>query len=251
MAKALGVDLAYCNEVVADGYQVMKAGGVTFAYIRISQGNRILDDHFDTHWAGTKAAGIPRGVYHMYEPLVPAPKQMDYILKKYPADAELPFSLDVEIDLQATNAYLINDVGNFLNLLEQHLGRKPIIYTGKWWWEPNMSPAPSWVGNYDFWIASYPYAAGRVDLTWEQLPSYLPTGWAPEVTNGRKPIIWQFSGDKFCLPGIVGALDLNMFDGDENAMRQWAGLPAVKPTLTLEERLVILEAEARTRGWKV
>jgi len=251
MAKALGVDLAYCNEVAADGYQVMKAGGVTFAYIKFTQGNRIMDDHFDAHWAGTKVAGIPRGVYHIYEPLVPAAKQMEYILKKYPADAELPFALDVEIDLQATNAYLIDDVGNFLNLLEQQFKRKPIIYTGKWWWEPNMSPAAPWVGNYDFWIASYPYAAGRVDLTWEQLPTILPTGWAPAVTNGRKPIIWQFSGDKFFLPGISGALDLNMFDGDENTMRQWASLPIVKPPLTLEERLVLLEAEARTRGWKV
>ena len=182
---------------------------------------------------------------------MPAAQQMDYLKAIYPSDAELPVALDVEIDLQATNQYLITDVGNFLKLLEQQLAKKPIIYTGKWWWEPNMSPAPAWVSNYDFWLASYPYAPGRVDITWEVLPTVLPTGWAQPVTNGRKPLIWQFSGDKFVLPGVVGPIDLNLFDGDENAMRKWAGLPDVKPPLTLEQRLALLEAEARLHGWNV
>jgi lysozyme len=251
MTKVLGVDLAYCNVIADGGYQVMYDGGVRFAYIKQTQGNRIYDSQFDKHWKGVSDTKILRGVYHVYEPLVLAKQQMNFINPVCPLSAELPFALDVEIDLQATNAYLLKEVHDFLVLLEEHFGRKPIIYTGKWWWEPNMSPAAPWVGNYDFWIASYPYAAGRVDLTWEQLPTILPTGWAPAVTNGRKPIIWQFSGDKFFLPGISGALDLNMFDGDENTMRQWASLPIVKPPLTLEERLVLLEAEARTRGWKV
>jgi GH25 family lysozyme M1 (1,4-beta-N-acetylmuramidase) len=184
---------------------------------------------------------------------------MKYILDNCPSPRawELPFALDVEIDLQATNIYLKNDVGNFLTLLEQNFGRKPVIYSGNWWWQPNMSPPASWVGNYDFWLASYPYAAGRVDSTWEELPSHFPDGWNEDrwiapVPNGRRPKIWQFSGDKFWLPGINGALDLNLFDGDEAALRQWAGLeppPPVPPTL--EERVVKLETEARTRGWEV
>jgi len=254
MSRVLGVDLAYCNIVAGGGYEAMYDGGVRFAYIKLTQGNRIKDHHFDGHWAGCEEAGILRGPYHVYEPLVPAAKQFDYILAQAPDFGELPFALDVEIDLQATNAYLIHEVGNFLNLLTTEFTRKPIIYTGNWWWQPNMSPPASWVGNYDFWLASYPYAAGRVDTIWQELTTYIPdeSRWVASISGGRRPRIWQFSGDKFWLPGINGALDLNLFDGDEAALRQWAGLePPPPPAPTLEERVNRLEAVARERGWEV
>lgn len=257
--NAIGVDLAYCNEVQPGGYDLMKKGGVSFAYIKITQGNRIYDDHFETNWAGTKAAGILRGVYHVYEPIATAQQQIDCIASHLPADAELPLVLDVEIDLQVSSAYLLNDVSNLLQLAESTFQRKPVIYTGRWWWEPNMTPAPAWAANYDYWLASYPFAPGKVNLTWEQLPSILPSGWADPVTSGRRPMIWQFSGDKFVLPGVNGALDLNLFDGDENTLRRWAGQPETESTApgkttpagTTKDRLARLEAEARRHGWDI
>jgi lysozyme len=249
--NTLGVDLSYCNEVNPDGYAVMKTGGVRFAYIKVTQGVRIYDNLFESHWANSKAAGILRGVYHMYEPLASSDDQVNFLKSHYPADSELPLALDVEIDLQATNDYLIKDIGNFLKLAEQTFQRRPIIYTGSWWWEPNMSPTPGWAAGYDFWLASYPYAPGKVEITWEQLPNYLPSGWVQPVSGGRKARIWQFSGDKFSLPGVQGALDLNMFDGDEAALRAWAGVAPLPITPTMEERLAKLEAEARAHGWNV
>jgi GH25 family lysozyme M1 (1,4-beta-N-acetylmuramidase) len=141
----------------------------------------------------------------------------------------LPFALDVEIDLQATNASLINAVDRLLVLLWNEYGSKPIIYTGRWWWNYNMTPAELWMSEYDFWCAQYPYAAGRVDLTWGALSSILPTGWTQPVTGGKTPVIWQFSGDKFFFPGVGGALDLNLFNGNEAAFRVWAKAAPLEP----------------------
>ena len=36
--------------------------------------------------------------------------------------------------------------------------------------------------------------------------------------------MWQFSGDKFVLPGVSTALDLNFFHGSEKELREWLGL---------------------------
>ena len=47
---------------------------------------------------------------------------------------------------------------------------------------------------------------------------------------------WQFSGDKFVLPGCQSPLDLNFFHGDLPALQGWLGRVPL-PELTLEEKI--------------
>ena len=37
-----------------------KASGVSFAFIKATEGGDRIDDYFDEHWRATRAAGIPR-----------------------------------------------------------------------------------------------------------------------------------------------------------------------------------------------
>jgi GH25 family lysozyme M1 (1,4-beta-N-acetylmuramidase) len=61
---------------------------------------------------------------------------------------------------------------------------------------------------------------------------------------------WQFSGDKFYLPGVKGAIDLNYFNGSEAELHAFVDRQQVAATVvTLEERLLRLEEAARLRGW--
>jgi lysozyme len=38
-----------------------KAAGISFAFIKATEGGDRVDDYFHEHWRGAKAAGVPRG----------------------------------------------------------------------------------------------------------------------------------------------------------------------------------------------
>ena len=41
-----------------------KANGISFAFIKATEGGDRFDEYFDEHWRRTKAAGIPRAADH-------------------------------------------------------------------------------------------------------------------------------------------------------------------------------------------
>ena len=42
----------------------MRESGVSFAFIKATEGGDRVDDMFESHWRGARAAGVPRGAYH-------------------------------------------------------------------------------------------------------------------------------------------------------------------------------------------
>ncbi len=251
----IGVDVAYCNDVSptgtgsVDGFRAMKAGGVEYAFIKVSQGNTIYDVNFEDHWAGAKEAGLLRGAYHVYHPAVKYALQAEWIKKHYMGDGELPLVLDAEIDLGYSNDYLIGEINGLLEMLKSAF-KRVIIYTGAWWWNQNMTPSKAWMSTYDYWLASYPYTPGATVVTWEQLRLMLPTtSWVKPVMGGKEALFWQWSGDKYTLPGVKGKLDVDLFKGSKNDLLVWAGINPEE--LTIEQRLTKLEVEARNRGWNL
>ena len=64
---------------IADGFDVsshqtrvdwgrVKSDGISFAYIKATEGTGFVDPRFGAYWAGAKAAGLPRGAYHFARP---------------------------------------------------------------------------------------------------------------------------------------------------------------------------------------
>ena len=64
-----------------------KSSGVSFAFIKATEGGDRIDDYFDEHWATTKAAGVPRSAYHFYYFCRPAAEQARLV---HPERAERP-----------------------------------------------------------------------------------------------------------------------------------------------------------------
>ncbi len=219
--QALAVDIAYCN--IIDDYEQFVQNGVGIALIKLSQGAEIYDKLFDTHWHKCKQAGMLRGAYHIFDPRARPLEQLNWINRYYPAvEADLPIAIDCEdlpgLDLSTySNAALIQQIGNLWGLLAQEYGKKPIIYTGGWWWNAHMTPAPAWIQEADFWVTDYThFEEGRVDVTWADFK----TQWLPVVENFGEPVTggpavtWtQISGDKFCFPGVRGPVDIDLFNG--------------------------------------
>jgi len=59
-----GIDAArFQNEI--NWHEVYRAG-ISFAYIKATEGGDLLDPTFKDNWRGAARAGVPRGAYHFY-----------------------------------------------------------------------------------------------------------------------------------------------------------------------------------------
>lgn len=102
----------------------------------------------------------------------------------------------------------LNDLAwQFVSGLET-LGVIVGIYTRSTWVSAYCPKLVDWMYRYPVWLASYPYASGRVSTSWrEMLERYAPKTFSPYYVKSwnfpkERTDAWQFSGDKFVLPGI-------------------------------------------------
>ena len=162
------------------------------------------DPTFDGNYAGIRAAGMVRGSYQFFRPQRDPIAQANIVIRHVGtlAPGDLAPMLDVEATDGASPAQMNAAIHAWVTRIEQALGRRPLIYTGSYFWDDN-------VGTPDF--ASYPLV----------LPAYGPT--CP-----RLPAPWdhwdihQYSGSGSC-PGIGGAVDLDVFNGTLADLNRLAG----------------------------
>jgi len=102
----------------------------------------------------------------------------------------------------------LNDlVWQFVSGLET-LGVNVGIYTRSTWVDSYCPKLVTWMYRYPVWLASYPFAKGRLYMSWRQmLDNYAPKTFSPYYVKTwgfpkTDTDAWQFSGDKFVLPGI-------------------------------------------------
>jgi GH25 family lysozyme M1 (1,4-beta-N-acetylmuramidase) len=263
----LGID-DWAGNVITD-YKPATDAGVGFAYSRLGQGQSYNntgetggqgDYLYKTHHEQANLAGWLHGTYWVLDPAYTWQEQLDWVIKEWPNDDDLPFWVDCELNGNLNSAQLIDLTGNMLGNLTAHYKRKPMIYTGKlWFWEANMVPAPAWQLEYDFALAQYPFLTyPRITTSWENLKAHF-VPWDKWTPGLNSPIpghtqppaaIWQFSGDKFILPGISGPVDLCLMSEETLARIRTTPTPVPVPVpLTLEQRVTVLEAQARAHGW--
>jgi len=184
-----------------------------FAYIRASSGIN-PDTAITTNWPASHGL-LPRGAYLAYykwqEPIAQAQNFLTYLKGDY---GELPLAVDLEVPNTPITVWTDTDKASLracMAEIEKVSGRRPIIYTGAWWFDPAMGSAP-W--DYDLWVSGY-VASPPIPKAWTQ----------------RGHVIWQYTnkGDvvAYGCPQSNG-LDLNQFNGDEAA---WAAFIRPKGTV--------------------
>lgn len=165
-----------------------------FVYARVGAGFT-PDATFAQNWHGAKAAGILRGAYLYFVAGAAPDLQAQFALDALKADGgELPLCIDVEpragesVDKPRATAAL----KTVLDLCENGLGYRPIIYTNRVAWEA-MTTSPEWAADYTFWLARYS----------SQPPP--PSMWPRNVKSVR---LWQYTNAGACT-GIAGSVDLD------------------------------------------
>jgi len=180
--------------------------GVSFAFIKATEGGDRVDPMFRQNWRSAHRAGIPRGAYHFFYYCRPASEQAEWFIRNVPAEAgALPPVLDMEWNgtsptcrLRPPPETVRKEATVFLSALTRHYGQRPIIYTTVDFWERNEM----WrLKGHEFWLRSV--AAHPSD-------NY----------DGHHWTFWQYTGTGL-VPGVSGKVDINAFYGSAADWTAW------------------------------
>lgn len=187
-------------------WRAVKQSGVAFAFIKATEGGDRVDDRFHEYWRETRHHGIPRSGYHFYYFCRPAIEQARWYIENVPREATaLPPVLDMEWNPHSpTCTYrppaekVRSEMRIFLDAIERHYGKKPIIYTTVDFHRENID---GHFRDYPMWLRSVA----------EHPETLYP---------GHDWHFWQYTGTGI-VPGITGDVDINVFAGNEDAWRTW------------------------------
>ena len=208
-----GIDVARWQSQI-DWHQA-RDSGVNFAFIKATEGadGTHVNPEFERQWQGARAAGVPRGAYHLYYWCAPPEAQARHFIETVPSRAgDLPPVLDLEwnpyspsCQLRPSPTEVKEIVRRYSAVIAQHYGQAPILYMTVDFHADTRSAG--WHG-WDLWLRSV--AA--------------PVQKAHQRNDHR---FWQYSGTGL-VPGITGHVDLNAFAGSEADWARWLALRRIR-----------------------
>lgn len=222
MPTTPGIDVSRWQGKI--NWEMVAAAGYRFVLIRATIGDYYTDPRFYVNWSGARDAGLLVSAYHVVTPGRAVDSQTDRLFDVLgDRKADLPLVLDVELSRGVQRAGITACVRDCLQEVEQLDGRKPIIYTARWFWDSHVLPSPEW-SEYDLWVANYRVSA----------PS-LPTGWSEWK-------FWQYS-EKGRVPGSGStSTDLDWFAGSYEDLLEYAQKspqPQPEPVVGLRARVSV------------
>ena len=264
---ALGVDVSAYNPVVE--WHTLKQGGVSFAFARSSYGvnkdNSFAGHVQGAYDAGIPMLAYhalePGYYFNALQTLdkandmdkwLPASMDAQFQAMKQSLSYKKLYGLAVDFELvKDWNGNVLPDIWlwtilkQFCKRVKAAFPQYPLmVYTGGWvvWSYCKTIENMGGVPDTFLWVAYYPYDTTVISTNWDELKKYYP----PETMtisfpDGKRqtqnpPFLgwsgwkfWQFSGDKFKLPGVKNAqgkpsaVDLNFYNGTKEQLYQFLG----------------------------
>jgi lysozyme len=185
-----GIDVSRYQGTVT--WTKVAAAGITFAYIKATEGSDHVDPNFADNWVTSQAAGVRRGAYHFFAPGDPVDEQAaNFSATVAPGTSDLPPALDLERNGQDWSALplgvRVSSCVKLLKAMEQHTGMRPVVYTNSDTVATIFGDDPGELAQYPLWVASY-----------RSTPK-LPTGWSGWMA-------WQYT-EKGVVSGVNGDVD--------------------------------------------
>lgn len=183
--EVLGIDVSGYQGTI--DWEKVRGDGVSFAYIKATEGVGHEDARFDANWKGAEQAGVARGAYHYFTLCSSGEEQaLAFLTAVPPRDDALPPAVDLELDgscAQEPDAQTVQrEMDIFVAAVEKGWGRRVVVYSS---WE---------------WRDAYPLPEEVARPQWHTRDSRRPeTGWD----------IWQVRFDAR-IAGIDGDVDLDV-----------------------------------------
>ena len=183
-----GIDVSYYQAEI--DWEQVRASGVEFAFIRVSDGEDTPDPMFELNWGGAKAAGLRRGMYQYFRPTESVVAQADLAIAMATKRGvgELPPVLDIEDDGGLAPIVVAKRARQWIDRVAKQLHVVPIVYTYPDFWRRGGGEP---LGAQPLWLAHYTTACPTVPPPWQD--------WQ----------FWQHS-DRGRVPGIAGPVDLDL-----------------------------------------
>jgi lysozyme len=192
-----GIDVSHHQKAI--NWNRVKSDSIDFVFMKATEGRNFLDPRFRHNWRKAYEKRFIRGAYHFYRPSVPSIIQAQHFIRTVQlASGDLPPVLDLEVTDNRPKKIIVDGAKNWLLIIENHYGIKPIIYTNRDWYEKYVK------GNFDdyvVWMAAY---------TLEPRPS---------LDGGKPWHFWQYTNNGR-VKGVKGAVDLNVFYGTKKEMEE-------------------------------
>ncbi|KAJ3966309.1 glycoside hydrolase family 25 protein [Lentinula raphanica] len=194
-----GIDVSHFQGTI--DWSSVAANGISFVFIKATEGTTFLDPNFSDNYIGATDAGLIRGGYHFAHPdSSSGATQANYFLAHgggWSADGiTLPGMLDIEYNPSGDECYglsasaMVSWIQDFSNTYESQTGRYPIIYTTTDWWTTCTGNSAAFANDNPLFIAHYASTIGTI-----------PSGWLFAT-------FWQYA-DSGPNPG-----DQDVFNGD-------------------------------------
>src|SRR5947209_1846849 len=91
-----GIDVSHHQREIR--WELVKASGIHFAYIKATEGADFKDASFAENWSGSAAAAIAHGAYHFFILGTPGELQASNFIATVPTEPNaLPPAIDLEI----------------------------------------------------------------------------------------------------------------------------------------------------------
>lgn len=200
-----GIDAARFQNSI--NWNVARANGVNFAFLKATEGGDLLDPKFKDHWRGAGRAGVRRGAYHFYYFCTAPEAQAQWFIRNVPrVSGSLPPVLDMEWNPFSPTCATVRPPARevqrqmrvWLRMVEAHYGQRPIIYTTPRFYEENNLRG---FRGYEFWLRTTAKTPG-------------------EAYPGQAWRFWQYSATGI-IDGISGEVDLNAFNGSRTDWNAW------------------------------
>ena len=204
-----GIDAARFQTSI--NWNIARANGVNFAFLKATEGGDLLDIEFKKHWRKAGRAGVVRGAYHFYYFCTTPEVQAQWFIRNVPRGNMLPPVLDMEWNpfsptcatVRPPAAEVRAQMRRWLQIVTEHYGQKPIIYTTPRFYREN---ALDRFYGYELWLRAT-----------AKTPS--------EVYPSERWMFWQYSSTGI-IDGIKGEVDLNTFSGSRADWNAWVAARA-------------------------
>jgi lysozyme len=199
-ATVRGIDVSKWQGAV--NWRKVRAAGVRFAFVRVSDGTTVLDPTFARNWRAARAAGVLRGAYQFFRPEEDPDEQADLLLATMGAlrAGDLPPALDLEVSGDVEPRELVRRVGRWVDRVRKATGVKPIVYTSALHWA-TLAGNSRRFRSHALWIAHHDVDCPITPSSWR--------GWTFHQ-HSRQAVI----------SGIAGPVDENRFRGTLRSLRR-------------------------------
>ncbi|MCI5057120.1 MAG: glycoside hydrolase family 25 protein [Flavobacteriales bacterium] len=194
-----GLDISHHQKEV--DWNLLEKEDITFIFMKATEGGDHVDTKFNEYWDEARQRNYYVGAYHFFRFCKTGWEQAENFIKNVPNDTmTLPPVIDLEFGgacKKEVDGYdLQGEIQSFLDRIENHFGKRPIIYSTPEFYKDHLSGRFS---EYPIWMR------GIISK--------------PDLPDNRDWTFWQYA-NKGKLKAIEGFVDLNVFNGNKKALEK-------------------------------